>query len=310
MKKAILIILLLLTACQYFPAQKKLPQAPIIFTGTQAVEIGWTQGTTTSTYIKQQAFFVVELKNKGAYDVKNGRYSFIYQDQYVEPVQGMQDAGLFSLNGKSQYNPQGDSTRITFRAVAKDLPPQTETYQTPVIFQACYPYKTFASAPICIDPDLANTNPRKVCKPAQVALGGGQGAPVTVTKIVPIMVPEVTPEMEEFQAVRPAFEIYLKNSGTGLVMSKDDIAGACGLSAKAFAQEGFNKATITAVLQETPLDCPKEVVLEPGQETMILCDSKKPFDMTTGTFTTLLSVNIEYGYLKRISMPLTITRRR
>lgn len=294
--KKIIILLIILTACQLAPTQR--PILPLIYTGTQALEARFGPETQTNVYSGQQTNIVVELNNKGASDITNGRYALIFEEQYVQLLPGMQKTGAFTLSGKTQYNPEGDFTRIPIRMRSKELPPQAESYQTQIIFQACYPYKTYASAQICIDPDLANRNPAKACTAMPVALGGGQGAPVAITRIEPIMVPEGND-------VRPVFAIYLQNLGNGQVLSTEAISTACG----GVGAIKFNKVSVSAKLQDETLLCaPNPATLEIGQEARVICESRQKYGIAAGTFTTILTTELDYGYMNTASSPLIINR--
>ena len=45
---------------------------------------------------------------------------------------------------------------------------------------------------MCIDPDVVGLKVRqKICAVKDISLSGGQGAPIAITKIEPVMVPEV-----------------------------------------------------------------------------------------------------------------------
>ncbi len=296
MKRTIL-LLVILAACQFAqPTQR--PVLPLIYTGTQAVEARFGPGTQTNIYSGQQTNVVVELNNKGVYDVTNGRYAFIFEEQYVQLLPGMQKTGVFTLGGKTQYNPEGDFARIPIKMRSKELPPQAESYQTQIIFQACYPYKTYASTQVCIDPDLANRNLRKACTAMPVSLGGGQGAPVAVTRIEPIMVPEGND-------VRPVFAIYLQNLGNGQVLSTEAINTACG----GVGAIKFNKVTVSAKIQDETLLCSQNpATLEAGQEARVICESQQKFGMAAGTFTTILTTELDYGYMNTASSLLLINR--
>lgn len=292
----IILMLIILTACQLAPTQR--PILPLIYTGTEAVEARFGPETQMQVYSGQQVNAVVELNNKGVYDVTNGKYALIFEEQYVQLLPGMQKTGAFTLGGKTQYNPEGDFTRIPIRMRSKELPPQAESYQTQIIFQSCYPYKTYASAQVCIDPDIANRNLRKACTAMPVSLGGGQGAPVAVTRIEPIMAPEGND-------VRPVFAIYLQNLGSGQVLSTDAISTACG----GVGAIKFNKVSVSAKLQDETLLCaPNPAILEAGQEARVICESRQRYGITAGTFTTILTTELDYGYMTVASNPLMISR--
>src|SRR5574342_94965 len=216
MRKVIL-LLLLLSACQFgmkAPPPKEIP----VFTGTTALEAAFNPASMSSILMCQQADAYVDIKNTGASDIVDGTLSFIVEDQYLQPLS--ERVQKFSLAGKSQFNPKGEFDQVHFRVKNTGILQQFETYQSDVVFRACYKYSTFASAQVCVDPDVANLNPRKICRSQPVMLSGGQGAPVAVTRVEPLMVPDG-------DQVHPVFAIYVQQSGSGAVVRPEGAALAC-----------------------------------------------------------------------------------
>jgi len=296
--KKMVFVLLLLVACQFQVPTRKIPESPVIYTGTSALEASFNPATMGNLIMCQQADIYVDVKNVGASDINNGMYSFITEDQYLVPLTERQKK--FSLEGKSQFNPKGGFDQIHLRVRNTGILPQFETYNPEIIFQACYKYSTFASTQVCIDPDIANLNPRKSCRSEPVLLPNGQGAPVAVTKIEPYMVPEG-------DGVTPVFAIFVQNLGPGAVVAHEGAEAACkGDSGLAL----LNFANVRASLQNKDLKCdPNPVKVEGSQERRFVCQRKDMlFGPSAGTFSAVLTVQLDYGYVNSLALPLDIAR--
>ncbi|MEM3154934.1 MAG: hypothetical protein QW165_05240 [Candidatus Woesearchaeota archaeon] len=297
MKKILVTMLVLLAACQFGVPVKPRQQPEVhIFTGTTGLEASFNEASISNLLMCQQSDLYVDIKNTGATDIVDGMALFIFEDQYFQPLSGR--SRKFSLEGKSQYNPKGGFDQVHFRMRNTGILPQFESYKTDVIFRACYKYATFASAQVCIDPDIANLNPRKICRSQPVVLPGGQGAPVAVTRVEPLMVPEGN-------QVRPVFAIYVQHMGRGAVVHPEGVEAAC-----AGGPQQLNYAVARAYIQNRELMCePAEVRIESGRESRIICQlDDLLFGEATGTFTTILSVQLDYGYVNNAILPMTITR--
>jgi len=298
-KLAIITGLLILVACQTIPITTRPGPAPEIYTGTSALEASFTASSINDILMCKQSNVFVSLRNLGAFDV-DGSYIFIVEDQYLAPVGDRQKD--FELEGKSEFLPIGSLDQIEFIMKNHGLPAQHESYFTNVIFQACYPYKTFAGVSVCIDPDIQNLNRQKPCYPETITLSGGQGAPVAVTRVEPLMVPDE-------DMVAPMFGIYVSHLGTGQVITTQGTDTACKTSG-APDNKLLSSINVKARAHNIQLTCtPNPVRLRPGEETRFICDSPDlKFDAASGTFSTVLSIELEYGYVTTTVLPVTITR--
>ncbi|MFH1506637.1 MAG: hypothetical protein ABIE94_06675 [archaeon] len=114
----------------------------------------------------------------------------------------------FFLKPDNYDNPGGDFEYITYHGEIDNWPEGLDdTYQT-FLITSCYLYETYAAPLVCIDPDLYSGS-KKVCAPGTQTWGGGQGAPVAVTKIEQ----ETTPQ-------KVFFTIHVANVGGGTVYDK------------------------------------------------------------------------------------------
>ncbi len=304
------VLLLLLISCQVMQPRAKVPELPpSVRVGTSSLEIAFNPASTSSLFMCGPGEVFVELRNTGAWNIENGFYTWIVEDQFFKPLSVKQNN--FSIIGKSQYNQIGGfsaSTRMKFESL--DLPKQLESYSSALIFQACYPYRTWASVPVCVDPDVRGFSKNKPCKAENVVLAGGQGAPVAITKVETSMVP--TPDGR----VRPSFAVFVKNMGYGQVVRENDVELACGSGKEMNRDKLLPFADVYVELQERALSCVpvdkatgKSVARIEAEETKFVCTSPDMvYDMSAGTFSTVLTVELKYGYVNTAVFPVTASK--
>lgn len=296
--RKLLFLLLLLVACEMIPTQlpfgkqgaKPLPE---ILIGTSALQASFNSNSMSNILMCQQANVLVDLRNAGASNITNAAFILISEEQYLKPL-GKKN-GVLSLEGKSLFNPPGGYAQLEFKLENKGLPPQLESYSSSLIFQACYKYRTVANAQICIDPDISNLKKNKVCSAQPVSFSGGQGAPVAVVRVEPMMIPEG-------DKVKPMVTIYVQHVGDGTVVSQENAELAC--SGKKVRLSG--NLTVRAEMSGVELSCPDFVRLEPEGESRIVCSSSA-LSASAGTFTTVLIVELDYGYVSTAVLPISIT---
>lgn len=309
--RKLVFLLLLLVACQLTQPRAKVPDIPAsVRVGTSSLEIGFNPASTSSLFMCGQGEAFVELRNTGAWNIEDGHYTWIVEDQFFKPL-GVRQSN-FSIVGKSQYNPVGGftaSTRLKFESL--DLPKKLESYSSALIFQACYPYRTWASVPVCVDPDVRGFSKNKPCKSGPVVLAGGQGAPIAITRVETVMVP--TPDGK----VRPSFAVFVQNLGYGSVVRESDVELACSSGKEMGREKLMPFADVYVELQEQSLKCaPVEkdtkksiVPIEAGVETTFVCsDPNMIYDMSAGTFSTVLTVELRYGYVNTAVFPVRVSQ--
>ncbi|MEM4239946.1 MAG: hypothetical protein QXM31_01975 [Candidatus Woesearchaeota archaeon] len=304
MKAAIAIaMVLLLAGCQYSPFQRKdamtLPEVKV---GTQGIELFLSPGSPPPEVYEESKFtMLVTLSNLGASDVENGVFSVSYEPQHVYlPLQ--QQQGRFSVRGKSEFMPQGMEKQVGLSFTAKPLGAQLQGYTTTITFNACYPYQTNAPIIVCIDTDLTGKKPGKVCQAKPISSPQGQGAPVAVTLTEPRMQPS------EFQdKIIPEFVLTIKNLGKGSVIAPNQFPEAC--SGRPLGAGGWNVVAVSAALADMPLSCtPSTITLKETGDTKVVCKLEEGVDARLGTYTSPLSVTIDYGYMTSISSQVKITK--
>lgn len=135
----------------------------------------------------------------------------------------------YTIVGKEQYNRcQGTTQRHQFVIEAFPLPPTISSFERPLTLDICYHYGTNVTAQICIEPirdqiDAVAPN----CRSSDVRFSGGQGGPVSVTKIgAPVY-------FEQRGVPHVRIPIHLQNHGSGAIIAapgsaQNDFDAACG----------------------------------------------------------------------------------
>jgi len=299
----LLLILLLVSACQRLPFQRKdTMKLPEVNIGTQGVELYLTRGTPPPEVYEGSPFsLLVTLSNLGTFDVEEGVYSISYEKQYLYLSQ-QQALGRFRVRGKSTFYPQGAEQLVQLVFTTKQLGTQMERYPATITFNACYPYTTTAPLPVCIDTDITGKVKKKACTPQTQAFPRGQGAPVAVTNIEPRMRPH-----EDLRRIVPEFILTLRNLGSGEAVAEQLYREAC--SDEPLGEEGWNTVHVQAALSDIPLTCtPSPVKLKRIAETRVVCRLQEGVDPRLGTYTDLLTVKLGYGYLTSITSQVNIIK--
>ena len=295
MKRLLLCVLVLLLGCQVTG-----PNAvPEIHIGTQGLVMSFVDKAPPDVLYPDRPFQIaIDFQNKGATDIASGMYVIGVEDEFVQ-LQTANKLGL-RLRGKSLFSTEGDRTIQTHTAFTTTLPEESQSRTTTVRVTACYDYQTQASADVCIDTDPLNLRlGKKPCSVSPVGLGGGQGAPVAVTRVVPDML-----LTDDKNVVRPAFDISLANVGNGQVFAKSRVQAAC--SGGHLSADDFNTVRVTASLGGLMLACePDHVVL--GSDTMVRCTSGG-ISTDMGTYSTQLQITLDYGYTLSMSKELLLKR--
>jgi len=300
---ALLLVLVVLSGCQPGLLQRKeTARLPEVKTGTQGIELFLTPGSPPKEVYENSRFTMLAvLSNLGAHDVEDGIYSVSYEPQYVYLAK-QQAQGHFAVRGKSEFNPQGQERLVNLQFDTKPLGPQTQSYTTTISFNACYPYQTIAPIIVCIDTDITRKLPGKVCAPKAQVLPGGQGAPVAVTMIEPRMLPADMPGR-----TMPEFVLTIKNLGKGSVVKQELYPEAC--SGRPLGEDGWNIVGVNAELSGEPLTCtPAKIKLKAEGDTKVVCRLENGIDTRLGTYTTPLTVVLDYGYMTEISTQVKIMK--
>ncbi len=295
MKKTLLLLMGLLAACTTTITQPVAEGIVPRFLDKAPPEV---------VYEKDLFPVVIDLQNKGSVDVIGGAYSLNIEDSVLElPAERLD---IFDLEGKSTARPNGGRAQYQFTVRAKPLDPQTETYTTTIGATICYPYTTEAGATVCIDTDILDLDKKKPCTSGTVGLGS-QGAPVAVTSVEGRMLTH-----EQKEKILPEFIITVQDQSNGLVVKQDKIQEAC--SSLPVKAAEFNVATISAFLSDQQLTCTpqssgKEGLLKfVNKRDQVRCYLAEGILKSRGTYSSLLTVMVNYGYTRTIAKQVRIQK--
>ncbi len=307
----IIIALLLLSGCGQKQAKKDSDSD--YKTGTEGLAMSFVDGAPPDKMsISSKYVMGVEISNNGAYDVVDGILAFNLEEDYMM-MESWGSASLqkneldkrkvsFNLAGKTAYNPNGEKGIVTLNVKTNSLEQQTETHTANVYATTCYNYRTEFSKTVCVDTDIINTRKvEKVCTVEDITLSGGQGGPVGVTAIKERMSPG-----EEGQKTKPTFMITIENLGDGEVVATGKQADFC--SGTKVQKEDFNVVKITAILGGTKLKCTKDTLTLYEKSAIANCELEEGITKTADTFSSPLTIILEYGYTKTISKSVEIRR--
>jgi len=280
MKKIILflaaVLILFSYGCGLLPQEKPslIPEKVEYHKGTKGIVVKVIENMPADEVWAGNDFMVgLELKNEGAYDVKEGMVGVSgFNPEFVFPSEDTVD---FELAGKSPGNPTGDYKIEQFRFSNINYPEGKESIKETFKVSVGYEYETEATAVVCIDPDILGLT-KSVCRVGEVSLSGGQGAPIEVTRVEE-SISSLNGELEV------NFVIFFRNAGKGEVFEDTVIILDAFLGGRQAGEE---------------LDCGEpEIMLRKGiREHKIKCSAK--IKKTQGAYTTPLVVRLGYVYIE------------
>lgn len=292
MKKTILITTLLLVfliSCNPFTSK-----TVIVEKGTKALELSFVKDMPPyQSYEDSNNAIAVYMKNIGATNIVNGLYSLNVPNQYFDVVEPF---GTFNLLGKQEGMPYGEENQQQFTARTKSLAPQQQKLPIDISFTACFPYKTHAGFSVCVDTDTTGKEKRKACNVKTLSTSGGQGAPITITRIEPRM--ELTEE-----GTIPVFDMYLRNEGGGIITTEKTFGDYC--KGKQIPRQ---EVELSVFLGDEKLECSKEQLEIKKTESRINCRARE-YSRKEGTFNALLVVDVNYGYVQTVSKQITLIKK-
>ena len=287
--------------------------------GSEGVELEFfTNCPPEEVYTDTEFEVKVMASNNGAADLNStekgidnsvpvgkGFLMLSYDDYYLKPRAGQEiKHRLLTMRGKSLFWPKGEDELISLaNLTVKPLQGQISAPTTQVMATACYPYRTLLTKEICVDMNVYSQDVRnQACTNQELTLQD-QGAPIAVTHIQPVFLPEGQTH------VRPRFNIHIENVGGGVALSGDienvkvedctprsqDVLLGSHLSVKGWLGN-----------KDLKLDClPENITLIQNQADIVCTTdliSIKPNYMTP------LTIQIDYLYSKSVSKTIQIWR--
>ena len=341
----ILIATLFLLGCGSFTSTKT-PTAA--FTGTDGIMAEFSNNAPAKTVFENSNFPVlIRIRNAGTYSIpkepaaQQGIISIGREKDYVTKLSIEENSRLkkasgkdneinFFVDGRSQINQNGDEVIASLTATTSRLDPQSEHRVSTLTASICYPYRTALSTTVCIDPDVAGLRPgKKACAVANQPFSSGQGAPIAITKIETLMIPEI-----DEPVIKPQFLIYVENSGRGNPVNPLDFRYACSndFDKKDIISNRWNVATLKAFTSDENgvqqlVCCPNKYSECPDSQAdlsdpekitgfirlrdnkdFVRCTFKNGIPKTFDAYTSPLSIEIDYGYMQTISANFIIQK--
>ena len=262
--------------------------------GTEGLIVDFAQNNPPKTLTKGSPFLIeLEMRNSGATDIENGLIKLI---NVFPRYLSFPDAQTyeFDLAGKSIGNREGGYYTYPFEAESTGLPTGMSKETFWIKARACYPYETFASIPVCIDPNANNPLVRsnRDCEVKDVQVKGGQGAPVAITVVETRMV-KVASGNAQMQ-----FLLHIENVGKGTVTAPERALDECSTGGSAVSESDFKnidyEATISGV--DITQSCRKPVIDADDPKTVLLLCSYE-LSPQAGALVTPLLVRLRYGYV-------------
>jgi len=299
MRKVTLFIVLsaiFLVSCQY--VQRGQPQPVNAYTGTQGLVINFVPNNPPTTIYTTGMedtgnSIIVELRNKGTHTT--GAYVYLTGFDPNILLNIVSQKSIQTIDGKSPVNLEGGYQQISFTDNLRvNLPEGTDVYPVNLQATACYDYKTIAALSVCVDPDPYGAIKQKACVPHGANVGGGQGAPVAITSV-----------QQESLPGKVVFKMTIANVGGGQVLQRG-ISNRCTTGLKYAEQDKI--AILKATLSGSSGFCTPSV----GQE-IRLTNNQAQFSCTFNlqgklAYTTTLEIELEYGYMQSVLLPIQIKK--
>lgn len=215
----LVVLLILLIGCGR-DGRKREPETEV-HKGTDGVVMNFVPRSIPDRIYPDTDFTpIIELRNRGATEIVRGYgwLSFSGIDPKIIPAYFDKNhpEGYFELDPVTSYNPEGGYDSVAINAyVDPEALYETDYYRPLLLVTACYEYETIANPIVCIDPNPRSLTERKACLVEDVSLGGGQGAPIAISRVDV----EETPQ-------NVYFRIYIDNVGGGEVFDKKEL-GLC-----------------------------------------------------------------------------------
>jgi len=253
-------------------------------------------------YAEDENFPVtVEIKNRGVYpgegdgNLEADIYFLGFDNNIITGLDQL-DVTFQEEEAKTRFNPEGGITVVNAEAVVSPSffqEAKIDNYDANIKAILCYPYKTFASIDVCIDPNPNRDSQLDTCTPS-IHGAGSQGAPIAISSVESIA-----------QKGKARFLITISNVGGGEVIRHSELSRCTDVE---LDRTDMDKITvITAELSNgIPLDCTPDgdISLINGKATLI-CKAEG-LDETMPAFETILQMELEYGYKKSISRSVQI----
>jgi len=297
----IFVSLFLLTACgQQGDSSTGLSEYRI---GSQGLELDFLPNSPPRVVYAEDGSFpiTIEVKNKGVFPGEgdgtlNANLYYIGFDNAIITNLNTESITFAEEEAKTRFNPEGGITIVNSEAnldAAFFTSAKIDNYDANIVVALCYPYKTYASIDVCVDPNPNRDSSLDTCTPG-VSGTGSQGAPVAVSSVDSIS-----------QKGKARFVIDISNVGGGNVIKESELSRCTDVELE---REDLDKIAITSASLSNgiPVTCTPsgEASLINGRATVV-CKAEG-LDDTMPAFETVLQVELSYGYKKTIQQVVQV----
>ena len=265
----------------------------------------------TRIYENEPLYLQLRLKNEGSHDIRNGVLD-VTVDQYSFSIENKEQFRTIELQGDSG-NFEGEEKVQDIKLQSKEFAMEgTNAHDASIKINACYEYETFFQDVLCIDTDVRDIQAGKPCHTKAISGSRGQGAPVVVERVDPRI-------SMGTNGARLTFDIYIKNSGSGTLLSEGAYERVC---TSDFTSEDFDRVKIkeieisTYALSDGDIRCTSHVsdefnIFDIHSETKdsINCEVVEEIPYSLGTYSTPIAITLSYGYLQSTQTSLKIEKR-
>jgi hypothetical protein len=293
------VLLLAVTGCG-FAKGKDNPQASAQFvaTGTEGIVMNFlADQPPAKVYTQGPLTFIVEVRNRGTYTVPSATFYLTGFDPSMLPGLTRYVTLSAPLEGKSQYNPEGGYSTLTFTEPSLSLSSNMPNYRPNFLLTACYPYTTVATPLVCIDPNPLDTTSDKACRVQKSYATTSQGAPVAVTAIE-----------SEARPTGMYFRIHITNTAGGTQQASGTVFKQSMMSScpAGLQYSDLNVMQYAVSISNQPLKC------EPQNGEIRLVNNKATLFcryenlQKIPAYETPIEVKLTYGYKNSISKMVEI----
>ncbi len=211
-KIILVLILVLLVGCDMLGGEGSGDRITAVDyrTGISGLEIEILEGLPPKEIYEGSNFKIgLRLRNKGAYNINRGELSIAGFDQkYV--IVSERKVGLEPIEGKSRTNSEGDFYIKEFDGQTLESLEGAKEYAANYYVVAEYDYRSEMQTEVCVNTNLYSDLKlsEESCKPEQTQSFSGQGAPIVISKLEEIIMPEGT-------GAKVLFKLKIENKGGG-----------------------------------------------------------------------------------------------
>ena len=317
-----IVLLGLLTACN-----SDGPNSRTLYSGSRGVDLSFPEQNSFQQFANDTFSIAVRLQNDGAFSINDSNRSAylnvifdpsVFELQYAQSflektggILGPASASIpFLVDGRALDNPIGGVEYADFTFRARTLPSNRALLESPITFQACYPYKTTFLKNVCVDRDYYTQKNTPVCI-SRTVTDTSQGAPVAVTSVEPRFT------RVGQSSVKPRFVVTITNLQDGYTVWTNESASAQELCTfEDFNKAGYGRIEVGARLGATELECGvgSNVTRFEANQARIICGvpegdpALNTIFQTGANYEALLSIELHYFYITSQTARIQVER--